>query len=311
VKGGYRVDLTPVNGHKDLDSVGNLPLLNRRVFLAGVVAGLPGLLHAQGWDDGTTPFVVSPPEVVERMLRLAEPRAGDYLIDLGSGDGRIVIEAAKRYGTKGLGVDIDPRLVRLARDNARRAGVEPLARFEVQDFFELDLRGASIVTAYLLPDVNLKLMPRLLAQLAPGARIVTHDYDMGPWRHDEMIELPVAEKLVGPLGRSRIYLFVVPADARGVWRSELPGHGGAWEFRVAQSFQILEVAARAGGREQVVRGSRLRGEELRLAVSGIVGGRPWNELFRGALKGDRIEGEVTISNGDDSRSLPWTASRAR
>jgi SAM-dependent methyltransferase len=288
-------------------------LPHRRKLLAGILAGLPILAQAQswGWDDGTTPFVVSPPEVVDRMLRLAEPKPGEYLIDLGSGDGRIVIEAAKRYGTRGLGVDIDPRLVKLARDNARAAGVEALARFEVQDFFELDMRGANIVTAYLLPEVNLKLMPRLLEQLKPGARIVTHDYDMGPWKHDEMIELPVAEKLVGPMGRSRVFLFVVPADARGLWRSELPGHGGAWEFRIAQSYQVLEVAASAGGREQSVRGSRLRGEEIRLAVTGIVGPRPWNELFRGVVKGDRIDGEVIISDGDGSRSLPWTALRSR
>jgi SAM-dependent methyltransferase len=288
-------------------------LLNNKTFLHILAAFLPAFASAQSWawDDGTTPFVVSPPEVVERMLRLAEPRAGEYLIDLGSGDGRIVIEAAKRYGTRGLGVDSDPRLVKLARDNARKAGVEPLARFEVQDFFELDLRGASIVTAYLLPEVNLKLMPRLLEQLKPGARIVTHDYDMGPWKHDEMIELPVAEKLVGPMGRSRVFLFVVPADARGLWRSELPGHGGAWEFRIAQTYQVLEVAASAGGREQSVRGSRLRGEEIRLAITGIVGSRPWNQLFRGTVKGDRIDGEVIISDGDASRSLPWTALRSR
>src|SRR5258707_1918824 len=177
------------------------------------------------------------------MLRLAEPRPGDYLIDLGSGDGRIVIEAAKRFSTRGLGVDIDPRLVGLARDNARKAGVESLARFEVRDFFELDMRGANIVTAYLLPEVNLKLMPRLLEQLKPGARIVTHDYDMGPWQADEMIELPVAEKLVGPLRRSRVYLFMVPAHAEGVWRSALPENGGAWEFRIAQKHQILELKA--------------------------------------------------------------------
>src|SRR5258708_20723390 len=158
------------------------------------------------------------------MLRLAEPRPGDYLIDLGSGDGRIVIEAAKRFSTRGLGVDIDPRLVGLARDNARKAGVESLARFEVQDFFETDLRGASIVTAYLLPEVNLKLMPRLLEQLKPGARIVTHDYDMRPWQYDEMIEQPRAEKPLGPLGPSRVYLFMLPGRPGGAWRTELPEH---------------------------------------------------------------------------------------
>jgi SAM-dependent methyltransferase len=270
-------------------------------------------VHAQSWawDDGTTPYVVSPPEVVDRMLRLAEPRPGEYLIDLGSGDGRIVIEAAKRFGTRGLGVDLDPRLVRLSRDNARKAGVESLARFEVQDFFELDLRGANIVTAYLLPEVNLKLMPRLLEQLKPGARIVTHDYHMGPWQPDEMIELPVAEKLVGPLGRSRVYLFMVPAHAEGTWRSELPGHGGRWEFSVAQKYQMLDVSARAAGREQAVRGTRLRGEEIRIVVTGVVGERPWNHVFRGLVKGDRIDGEVLISNGDDSRTMTWQATRAK
>jgi len=287
--------------------------LKRRTFLLRVFAAPAFFAWAQSWawDDGTVPFVVSPPEVVERMLRLAEPRPGDYLIDLGSGDGRIVIEAAKHFGTRGLGVDIDPRLVKLARDNARKAGVESLARFEAQDFFETDLRGASIVTAYLLPEVNLKLMPRLLEQLKPGARVVTHDFDMGPWQYDEMIELPVAEKAVGPLGRSRVYLFMVPARASGAWRSELPEHGGSWEFRIAQKYQILEVTARASGREQAVRATRLRGEEIRMALTGIVGDRPWNHVFRGMVRGDRIDGEVRVSNGDDSRTLAWKATRAR
>ena len=276
-----------------------------------IALGAAAQAQSWAWDDGTVPFVVSPPEVVERMLRLAEPRPGDYLIDLGSGDGRIVIEAAKRFSTRGLGVDIDPRLVGLARDNARKAGVESLARFEVQDFFETDLRGASIVTAYLLPEVNLKLMPRLLEQLKPGARIVTHDYDMGAWQYDEMIELPVAEKPVGPLGRSRVYLFMVPARAGGAWRSELPEHGGSWEFRIAQKYQILDVTARASGRDQAVRGTRLRGEEIRMVVTGIVGDRPWNHVFRGLVKGDRIDGDVLISNGDVSRTLAWKATRTR
>ncbi len=275
------------------------------------LAALALPLAVQGQDDGTTPYVVSPPEVVDRMLRLAEPKPGEYLIDLGSGDGRIVIEAAKRYRTRGLGVDLDPRLVKLASEKARAAGVESLARFEVQDFFELDMRGAHIVTAYLLPEVNLKLMPRLLEQLKPGARIVTHDYNMGEWQADETIELPVAEKLVGPLGRSRVYLFMVPAHAEGVWRSELPGHGGRWDFRIAQKRQMLEVKAHAGAREQTVRGTRLRGEEIRVVTTGIVGERPWNHVFRGLVKDDRIDGEVTISNGDNSRTMAWTATRTR
>ena len=261
------------------------------------------------WDDGTTPFVVSPDAVVERMLYLAQPKAGERLVDLGSGDGRIVIEAAKRFGAKGLGVDIDPRLVKLATDNARRAGVESLASFEVKDLFETDLRGVSVVTMYLLPEVNLQLLPRLIDQLKPGTRIVSHDYDLGPWPFDEMIELGLAEKMVGPLGRSRVFLWVVPADARGRWTADLPELGGRWQFDIGQKFQILDVDARAGGSQMVVRGARLRGEELRMAITGVVGGKGYNTLFAGKLVDGRLEGTVRISDGDSYRTVPWKATR--
>lgn len=263
------------------------------------------------WDDGTVPFVVSPLEVVDRMLRLAEPRPGELLVDLGSGDGRIVIEAAKRYGARGLGVDIDPTLVARATENARRAGVDGLAHFKVQDFFETDLRGVSVVTMYLLPEVNLKLMPKLLQDLKPGARVVSHDYEMGGWRPDETIELTVAEKMVGPTGRSRVHLWFVPADVRGTWRSELKEHGGSWEFRVEQIYQRLDVTARASGVEVAVRGTRLRGDEVKVVASGNVDGKPWNQLFRGILKGDRIEGELLVSDGENNRTIPWTALRSQ
>ncbi|MCX7960301.1 MAG: methyltransferase domain-containing protein [Burkholderiales bacterium] len=273
------------------------------------LAAASAIAQSWAWDDGTTPFVVSPPDVVERMLRLAAPKPGERLVDLGSGDGRIVIEAAKRYGAQGLGVDIDPRLVRLASENARRAGVEALARFEVRDLFETDLRGVQVVTLYLLPDVNRKLLPKLFAELAPGARVVSHDYDMGPWPFDEMIELPLAEKLVGPPGRSRIYLWVMPADARGTWLAELPGHGGRWRFAIAQRYQLLEVEASVAEGTVAVRGARLRGDEIRLAVVGTVGGRGFVHLFRGRVAGARIAGEVEISDGETSRTLPWNATR--
>jgi SAM-dependent methyltransferase len=243
------------------------------------------------------------------MLYLAQPRAGERLVDLGSGDGRIVIEAARRYGARGLGVDIDPKLVGLARENAKRAGVEALASFEVQDLFETDLRGVNVVTMYLLPEVNLKLLPRFIDQLRPGARIVSHDYDLGPWPFDEMIELPLAEKMAGSSGRSRVFLWIVPADARGRWVADLPELGGRWQFDVAQKFQILDVDARAGGSTMVVRGARLRGEEFRLVVAGMVGGKGYNLLFSGRIAGARIDGDVRVSDGDDVRTLPWRAIR--
>ena len=260
------------------------------------------------WDDGTTPFVVTPDAVVERMLHLAQPKAGERLVDLGSGDGRIVIEAAKR-GAKGFGVDIDPRLVTLARENARRAGVEALATFEVKDLFETDLRGVNVVTMYLLPEVNKQLLPRLIDQLKPGARIVSHDYDLGPWPFDEMIELPLAEKLVGPMGRSRIFLWVVPADARGRWIAELPEIGGRWQFDIAQKFQIVDVDARTGGRQMVVRGARMRGESLHMAVTGLVGAKGYNFLFRGRIAGSGIEGDLRVSDGENAKTIPWKATR--
>jgi SAM-dependent methyltransferase len=273
------------------------------------VATVSAQSESWAWDDGTTPFVVSPDAVVERMLYLAQPKAGERLVDLGSGDGRIVIEAAKRFGAKGLGVDIDPRLVALARANAQRAGVEALASFEVQDLFETDLRGVSVVTMYLLPEVNRQLLPRLTAQLKPGARIVSHDYDLGPWPFDEMIELALAEKMVGPLGRSRVFLWTVPADARGRWVSDLPEFGGRWQFDVKQTYQELDVDARAGASSMTVRGARLRGEEIRLAVTGSVGGRGYNTLFAGKVVEGQIEGNLRISDGENYKTIPWKATR--
>jgi len=281
-----------------------LPFFSLLFFLTATVSA-----QSWAWDDGTTPFVVTPDAVVERMLYLAQPRAGERLVDLGSGDGRIVIEAARRYGARGLGVDIDPRLVNLARENAKRAGVEALASFEVRDLFETDLRGVSVVTMYLLPEVNRQLLPRLIDQLKPGARIVSHDYDLGPWTFDEMIELPLAEKLIGPMGRSRVFLWVVPADARGRWIADLPELGGRWQFDVAQKFQIVDVDARAGGMQMVVRGARMRGENLHMAVTGLVGGKGYNFLFRGRIAGSGIEGDLRVSDGENVKTIPWKASR--
>jgi len=274
-------------------------------LLLAASASAPSL----AWEDGVTPFVVSPDAVVDRIMQLAQPKPGERMVDLGSGDGRIVIEAAKR-GASGLGVDIDPKLVERARENARQAGVEKLTRFEVQDLFETDLHGVDIVTMYLLPEVNLQLVPRLIEQLKPGARIVSHDYDLGEWQYDEMIELRLAEKMVGPLGRSRIFLWVVPSDARGEWRSELPEQGGHWRFGIKQQHQILDVDVRAGASPMVVRGARLRGDDIRIAVTGVVAGKGTNLMFRGRIRDNRIDGEVEISDGDRRYKQAWVATRS-
>jgi SAM-dependent methyltransferase len=162
------------------------------------------------------PFVVTPDNVTLAMLKLAGVGPEDYVIDLGSGDGRIVILAAKRFGARGLGVELSAQLVQESRRNARTAGVAERAFFREQDLFKTDLSPASVVTMYLLPDVNLALRPKLL-QLRPGTRIVSHDWDMGEWKPDRTITVDAPDKSVGLEKSSRVHLWVVPARIQGAW----------------------------------------------------------------------------------------------
>lgn len=160
------------------------------------------------YEDLDTPYVTTPQVVVDAMLEMAQVRATDRLLDLGSGDGRIVISAASRYGARGRGVDIDPRLVRLANENAARAGVADRAEFVVEDLFKTDLTQATVITMYLLPDVNMKLRPALM-RLARGTRIVSHDWGMGDWEPDRTMRIDTPEKRVGIHKYSDLMLWVV------------------------------------------------------------------------------------------------------
>lgn len=287
----------------------------RRLLAAALAAGPAALLAAAArgqtpafaWDDGSVPFVATPMEIVQRMLRMAEVGREDYVIDLGSGDGRIVIEAAK-LGARGLGVEIEPTLVAAATENARAAGVGDRVRFEARDLFQMDLSPASVVTIYLLPELNAKLLPRLLA-LKPGTRVVSHDAPIGDWPFDERLELLVPDKPVGD-GLSRVELWIVPARAAGDWTCELPAHGGRWHFRMAQRYQLLEVDAGAErARDLVVHPARMRGTRISMIVNGIVGQRAWRHVFTGIVEGARISGEVRVSDGNETRTYPWTALR--
>jgi methylase of polypeptide subunit release factors len=286
-------------------------LIRRLTFILLAAVAAPAWSQPQtwAWDDGTVPYVVTPMEIVERMLRMAEVRKDDYLIDLGSGDGRIVIEAAKR-GARGLGVDLDPALVTAATENARRAGVAERARFEARDIFETDLSPATVVAFYLLPDFNAKLLPRLL-RLKPGTRIVSHDGGIGDWPADETLEMRVPEKPVGVGGQSRVELWIVPADAAGLWTSDIGEHGGAWRFQIRQKYQVLDIDAAAGGNLQLLRNSRLRGEEIKMVLTGQVRGRYWYQYFAGTIRGDRIDGTLTVYDGNNQRVYPWRAGRSR
>jgi len=159
------------------------------------------------------PYVTTPPEVVDAMLRLAAVHRGDVVYDLGCGDGRIVIAAAKRYGVKGVGIDINPERVLEARANARKAGIEALVKFDIGDVFEVDFSAATVVMMYLLPDLNQRLRPKLWKDLKPGTRVVSHAFDMGDWKPEKKI---VVDK-------SPIYLWTIPASrtvgrvSRSIW----------------------------------------------------------------------------------------------
>ncbi len=183
-----------------------MALVSSNAIRAMVLALCAGSAAAQDVD---VPFVVTPDHVTREMLKLADVKAGDFVIDLGSGDGRIVIVAARHFGARGLGVEIVPDLVEQSRDNARRAGVADRVEFRVQDLFATDLSQATVITMYLLPEVNLQLKPRLLA-LKPGTRIVSHDWDMGDWKPDRVVTVEVPDKLYGREKVSRLHLWTVP-----------------------------------------------------------------------------------------------------
>ena len=163
-------------------------------LLAAAVGAAPAAALAQAQPKPATQapdviFVPTPQEVVDDMLRLANVRKGDVLYDLGSGDGRIPVTAAKRYGVRAVGIDIDPERIREANENARKNGVTKLVEFRQEDLFKANFREATVVTLYLLPDLNVKLRPRLLAELKPGTRIVSHQFDMGDWKPEKKLEL--------------------------------------------------------------------------------------------------------------------------
>ncbi|MGE4240776.1 SAM-dependent methyltransferase [Ramlibacter sp.] len=206
------------------------------------------------------PFVTSPDNVTLEMLRIANVGPTDHVIDLGSGDGRIVILAARRFGASGLGVEIDPALVERSIRNARDAGVSTRAEFRVQDLFKTDLSAATVVTMYLLTEVNLALRPTIL-KLKPGTRIVSHDWDMGDWKPDQTTEVPVPDKKVGLAKSSKIHFWTVPANIDGLWCGVGMLRGGS--LQVAQRFQEFSGTLRWRNRARDVAG-RLQGAKMQM-----------------------------------------------
>ena len=238
------------------------------------------------------PYIRTPQLVVDKMLDLAEVGADDFLIDLGSGDGRIVITAAQKRGARGFGVEIDISLVEASNEAARKAGVAERAHFFARDLFDTDIREASVLTMYLLPEVNLQLRPRLLAQLKPGTRVVSHDWDMGEWRPDARIALEGLTKPVMPIQTSTVYLWIVPARVAGSWRLQIESAGAEemMELDFTQRFQEISGVARRGRGRTMLQSAHLRGPEIRFAVIDEAR-RPSEPLhFFGRVYGDAMEG---------------------
>ena len=184
-----------------------IPTLAVALLLVVAVAGAQSPTAETKQLD--VPYVPTHESLVNEMLRMAKVGKNDVLYDLGSGDGRIVITAARKFGTRGIGYDLDPDRIKEARENAERAGVTDRVRFEQQDIFTAKISDATVVTMYLLPDVNMRLRPKLLSELKPGTRIVSHNYDLGDWK-------PVQRKEMDVSGVSHtLYLWVVPSRASG------------------------------------------------------------------------------------------------
>lgn len=257
---------------------------------------------------GDVVYVPTPQVVVDAMLRLAKVGASDYLIDLGSGDGRIVITAAKKLGARGFGVDLDTYLLKIANDSAKMEGVADRARFIEQNLFETDLSPATVITSYLLPEMNLRLRPKLLA-LKPGTRVVAHDYAMAEWESDGDETLIVPEKEVGDPGKSYIFMWIVPARVAGRWESQITTGAKpvSWQFSFEQNFQLVHGTARVGEREVKLPQFRMVGDQLAFKLEVPGAGKPAIHQFRGWIKGDVIEGTVTVGEGAGKQAIPWRA----
>jgi hypothetical protein len=256
------------------------------------------------------PFVPTPPAVVEAMLKLAGVGAEDYVIDLGSGDGRIVIAAARKYGARGLGVEIDPALVGEAQREARRQGVDGRVEFKMDDLLQMSIGRATVVTMYLYPRLMLAMRPRLITELKPGARIVSHEFAMEGWEPDARVTVPVPDKPYGPPS-SEVLLWIVPANARGLWqwRLAVPGWSNPdFQLALSQDFQKLRGGPLPDRPMGFQATGTMNGEEIRLVLLADGGGGVQRYEYRGRIAGDSIRGIVRLADGEE---LPWSATRVR
>jgi SAM-dependent methyltransferase len=268
------------------------------------------------------PYVPTPEEVIVEMLKMGDVGKDDVLYDLGCGDGRIVIKAVRELGCRGVGIDIDPVRIKECRENAANAGVLNRVEFFVMDLFEANISQATVVTLYLLSKVNLRLRPKLMRELAPGTRIISHDFGMGEWEPDKSIVLsddddkfsPVDDRFILDFNWRvhHVYLWIIPANVTGTWQWTMPSISGnkRCSLKLEQEFQKLTGTAYEGSSSLPVKfkNGKIEGNKLAFILEKKQKEYIQNVQFEGFVTGHSIEGFVQIEDEPDSKAK-WRAER--
>ena len=262
-----------------------------KAFAALLAASLlAASAHAENKEPvNAGPFVPSPDTAVAAMLREAQVGPDDFVIDLGSGDGKIVRTAAVVFGARGFGVEIKDELVTQSNEAARKEGIADRVRFVKQDLFKTDISQATVLTMYLLPDTVNMLKDKLLSELKPGTRVVSHDYGLAGWRPEKTLEMDLQEKVaISGVTTTIIYVYVVPARVAGTWNAKVPANvsRGAVRFDLKQQVTSVSGNARVDGKEIPLEDAKLKGDQLTFRLAGR------KTVFAGTVKGSGIEGTV-------------------
>ena len=275
----------------------------KKFVVAMLIAAAAPFAYAAEIERTGGRFVPTPIVVVQQMLRIGNIGPKDYVIDLGSGDGIIVLTAATQNQASGMGFDIDPDLVKLSNAEAAKRGVADRAKFAVQDVFKVDLSKASVVTTYLLPGMMMNLREKIYTELKPGSRVVSHDYHFSDWRPDDQFSFDVPEKeKVNGVPMATVYLWIIPAKVGGRWKVNVEG-GDAYEVALKQTWQNIEGAATPTGKAAVrLSNPVIRGEDISFAV----GAGNSRLAFTGKVNGAAMQGTVDLGGG---KSAKWSATR--
>jgi SAM-dependent methyltransferase len=251
------------------------------------------------------PYVPTDPQVVAAMLQMAGVGKDDLLYDLGCGDGRIVITAAMLYGTRGVGIDLNPERIKESVENAAKAGVTGLVKFINGDLFQADFHEATVVTLYLLTSVNLRLRPKLFEELRPGSRVVSHDFGMDAWEPDKSETVTVN-------GYSHsVHFWVIPANVSGVWgwMSAEGARSAPYRLDISQRFQKIMASLKAGDERLAVKEATINGDRIRIVAERQEARKTQSLVFEGRVVRNTIEGSVTESGARPGASRPWRANR--